>query len=199
MTSGAEIDPSECTRDELYRIATTSVVPRPIGWISTTSEDGVDNLAPYSYFNVVASSPIVLMFSARIREERKDTPRNVLVTEEFVANVVTEPVAKAMNDSATIVDQEVNEFERFGIEREPSQTVSPPRVADSPVHFECKLRESLRVHDYDVLLGEVRHIHVADRVLTDGVIDAEKLDAVGRIGNSGFTTIQRMDMESTHK
>jgi flavin reductase (DIM6/NTAB) family NADH-FMN oxidoreductase RutF len=139
------------------------------------------------------------MFSARIREERKDTPQNVLTTEEFVANVVTESVAKAMNESATIVDRDANEFERFGIERTPSQTVSPPRVADSPVHFECTLRESLRVHDYDVLFGEVQHLHLADRVLTDGTADADKLDAVGRIGNSGYTTIQRMDIESSHK
>ncbi|WP_115862768.1 flavin reductase family protein [Halorussus litoreus] len=192
-----ELDPEEVS---MYRTLAGAVVPRPIAWVSTRSPDGVDNLAPYSFFNVVAVDPPVVMFApvddADSPEGLKDTPRNVRETEEFVVNVVTESVAEAMNETAATLPAGESEFDRAGVSRADSRTVAPPQVAESPVAFECSLYEMVDVGGSSMVLGEVEWVRVDDSVVTDGKLDVKKLDAVGRLSGSLYApTDDRFSME----
>ncbi|UPV73164.1 flavin reductase family protein [Halorussus limi] len=193
-----EIDPDEVP--SLYRTLAGAVVPRPIAWVSTTGPGGADNLAPYSFFNVVAVDPPVVMFSpvddSDAPDGLKDTPRNVRETEEFVVNVVTESVAEAMNETAATLPAGESEFDRAAVTRAESTVVAPPRVAESPIAFECSLYEMVDVGGSTMVLGEVERVHLDDDVTTDGKMDVEKLDAVGRLSGSLYaTTDDRFSME----
>jgi len=192
-----ELDPDEVS---MYRTLAGAVVPRPIAWVSTTSPDGVDNLAPYSFFNVAAVDPPVVMFApvddADSPEGLKDTPRNVRETGEFVVNVVTESVAAAMNETAATLPAGESEFDRADVTRADSRRVAAPRVAESPVAFECSLSEMVDVGGSTMVLGEVEWVHLDDEVTTDGKLDVRKLDAVGRLSGSFYaTTDDRFSME----
>ncbi|MFC4549015.1 MULTISPECIES: flavin reductase family protein [Halorussus] len=193
-----DVDPDAVP--SLYRTLAGAVVPRPIAWVSTTDPEGVDNLAPYSFFNVVAVDPPVVMFAPvddpESPEGLKDTPRNVRETEEFVVNVVTADLAEAMNETSATLPAGESEFDRAGLTRAESRRVSPPRVAESPVAFECSLYEMLSIGGSTMVLGEVEWVHVADEVTTDGAVDVEKLDALGRLSGSLYaTTDERFSME----
>ncbi|USZ69642.1 flavin reductase family protein [Halorussus salilacus] len=193
-----ELDPDEVP--SLYRTLAGAVVPRPIAWVSTTGPDGVDNLAPYSFFNVVAVDPPVVMFAPvnddQSPEGLKDTPRNVAETGEFVVNVVTESLAEPMNETSATLPAGESEFDRADLERAESRTVAPPRVAGTPVAFECSLYEMLPVGGSTMVLGEVEWVHVDDAVTTAGKLDTRKLDAVGRLSGSSYaTTAERFAME----
>ena len=184
----------------MYRTLAGAVVPRPIAWVSTTGPEGVDNLAPYSFFNVVAVDPPVVMFSpvddAESPDGLKDTPRNIRETGEFVVNVVTESVAEAMNETSATLPAGESEFDRAAVTRADSTVVAPPRVAESPVAFECSRYEMVDVGGSTMVLGEVEWVHLDDDVTTDGKLDVEKLDAVGRLsGNLYSTTAERFTME----
>ena len=184
----------------MYRTLAGAVVPRPIAWVSTTSPQGVDNLAPYSFFNVVSVSPPVVMFAPvddpDSPEGLKDTPRNVRETEEFVVNVVTEPLAEAMNATSATLPAGESEFDRAELERAESRAVGPPRVAGTPVAFECSLYELIPVGGSTMVLGEVEWVHVADGATTDGKVDVTKLDAVGRLSGSLYAnTREQFSME----
>ena len=193
-----DVDPAEVP--SLYRTLAGAVVPRPIAWVSTTSPEGVDNLAPYSFFNVVAVDPPVLMFApvddVESPDGLKDTPRNVSEGEEFVVNVVTEPLAEAMNATAATLPGGESEFDHAEIERADSRVVEPPRVAETPVAFECSLYEMLSVGDSTLVLGEVEWVTVDDSVTTDGKVDVTKIDALGRLSGSLYaTTRERFSLE----
>jgi flavin reductase (DIM6/NTAB) family NADH-FMN oxidoreductase RutF len=193
-----EIDPDEVP--SMYRTLAGGVVPRPIAWVSTTGLEGADNLAPYSFFNVVAVDPPVVMF-APVDDDGspgglKDTPRHVRDTGEFVVNVVTESVAEAMNETSATLPAGESEFDRADVTRADSTVVAPPRVAESPVAFECSLREMVDVGGSTMVLGDVERVHLDDEVTTDGKLDVEKLDAVGRLSGSLYaTTAERFAME----
>ncbi|MFB6163545.1 MAG: flavin reductase family protein [Haloarculaceae archaeon] len=192
-----KIDP-ETHDSSLYRTLTGSVVPRPIGWISTTGPDGVDNLAPFSFFNVVSVDPPLVMFAPVDAGEGalKDTARNVIDTGEFVHNVVTRDLAEAMNATSATLDADESEFDHADLERAPSENVAPPRVADAVVSFECELSDSMDVGAGTLILGEVVLVHVDDAVATDGKVDVEKVDAVGRLaGNWYASTADRFELE----
>ena len=193
-----DVDPDAVP--SLYRTLAGAVVPRPIAWVSTTDPEGVDNLAPYSFFNVVAVDPPVVMFAPvddpESPEGLKDTPRNVRETEEFVVNVVTADLAEAMNETSATLPAGESEFDRAELTRAESRVVAPPRVAESPVAFECSLYETLSIGGSTMVLGEVEWVHVADEVTTDGDVDVEKLDALGRLSGSLYaTTDERFSME----
>jgi flavin reductase (DIM6/NTAB) family NADH-FMN oxidoreductase RutF len=162
------------------------VGPRPIGWISSTSGDGTPNLAPYSFFNAFNYVPPIVGF-ASIGE--KDTLRNVRDTGEFVWNLATRPLAEAMNVTCSAVAPQVDEFVLAGLTGEPSRLVGAPRVAESPVAFECRVTQIVQLQRADgdtvptwLVLGEVVGVHIAQAALKDGVYDTA---AAGHILRGG--------------
>ena len=173
------------------------VVPRPIGWISTCSADGIDNLAPYSFFNAVAYSPPQVMFAATSGHRiggLKDSVANARETGEFVVNLATWELREQMNTSATPVPSEIDEFGVAGLTKAPCQIVIPSRVAESPVHLECRTTQSLDLPSSDgdrntVVFGQVVGIHIDERVLTDGQVDIAKLRPLGRLGALDYVDV----------
>ncbi|ELZ14846.1 Flavin reductase like domain protein [Natrinema thermotolerans DSM 11552] len=181
----------------LYRILSSAVVPRPIAWVSTTSEDGVDNLAPYSFFTVASVDPPVLLFApVDGADGLKDTPRNARDTGEFVVNLVTADLAEAMNETSATLSADESEFDHAGLERAASSAVDVPRVADAAVTFECSLHDLVDVGGSTLVLGEVRHVHLKESVTTDGKIDVDEIDALGRLAGSRYArTGDRFSLE----
>lgn len=162
------------------------VGPRPIGWISTHSVDGVLNLAPYSFFNAFNYTPPIIGFASI---GHKDTLRNIEETGEFVWNLVTRPLAEAMNQTSTAVGPDVSEFTLAGLTPAQSRVVAVPRVAQSPVTFECRRTQILQLQGVDgskietwLVLGEVVAVHIAQPLLKDGVYDSAAAGVVLRGG-----------------
>jgi flavin reductase (DIM6/NTAB) family NADH-FMN oxidoreductase RutF len=176
--------------------------PRPIGWIATQGREGHVNLAPYSFFNAFAYKPPVIGFSS---SGRKDTLRNAEETGEFVWNLATRDIAERMNASSASVSYETNEFELAGLTPVPSRRVTPPRVAESPVNFECKVTQIVQLHDHQqrpmpnwVVFGEVVAVHILRSLLKDGIFDTFGANVVLRAGGpSAYAEIRpdnRFDM-----
>ena len=162
------------------------VAPRPIGWISSKSPDGVLNLAPYSFFNAFNYRPPIVGFA---RIGYKASVRNIQATGEFGWNLATRPLAEAMNQSCAAVAPEVNEFELSGLTPEPSRIIDVPRVKETPVSFECRLSQVLRLTGADgtdtdtwLVLGEVVGVHIARHLLKDGVYDTAAAEPILRAG-----------------
>jgi flavin reductase (DIM6/NTAB) family NADH-FMN oxidoreductase RutF len=167
-----------------YRLMTASVVPRPIAWVSSRSASGVDNLAPHSFFTVVSTDPAMLAFTS---VGRKDTLRNIEATGEFVVNVAPEPLFEVVNATGTEYPPELGEFDEVGVAREASLTVAPPRVAESPVAFECRLHEVRPTGNCFVVVGLVLHAAVSDTVAAGDLparphVDIRALDPLSRLG-----------------
>ncbi len=184
-----------------YSTLNAIVVPRPIGWISTLSAEGVPNLAPYSFFNAVAYSPPQVMFAATSSHRSgglKDAVRDAQTTGEFVVNVATWKLREQMNASAVPAPREIDEFEYAGLTKATSRLVKCPRVAESPIHLECRYSRSVEVLSNDaddpntVVFGEVVGVHIDDHVLVDGRIDFLKLRPVGRLGYQDFVEVDRV-------
>lgn len=181
----------------LYKLLIGAVVPRPIGWVSSVNEQGASNLAPFSFFNAVCANPPLLLFCPMIRSRdgaHKDTLRNVRTSGEFVINIVSEDLAQAMNISATEFPPDVNEFQAAGLTAAPSVRVKPPRVAESRVHFECRVEQILEFGDQpgagSVVIGRILHVHVDESVLFDGdKIDLLALKPIGRLAGSSYTRV----------
>ena len=162
------------------------VGPRPIGWVSTRSNDGVLNLAPYSFFTAFNYIPPIVGFSST---GPKDSLRNVQENGMFVWNLVTRPLAEAMNQTCAPVGPEVNEFELAGLTTAASRVVDVPRVAESPVSFECRSTQIIQLEGLDkqkvptwLVLGEVVGVHIADHLLKDGIYDTANAGHILRGG-----------------
>lgn len=192
-----EITPSSLPWQSIYKILVGSVVPRPIGWISTLSASGQRNLAPYSFFNVAGANPPHVLFCPMIRTKdsaEKDSLRNVRDTGEFVVNIVSGDLVEAMNLTSGEYSDDVDEFTLANLTPVPSITVKPPRVAESPIHYECKLVQIVKLGDQpgagSVVIGRVEHIHVADEYLIGGdKIDIPKLNTVGRLAGNAYSRV----------
>jgi flavin reductase (DIM6/NTAB) family NADH-FMN oxidoreductase RutF len=169
--------------------------------VSTLDPDGVANLAPYSFFNVACVSPPVLQFAPGKRPGRPgdltDSQRNVEATGEFVVNVVTSEFADAMNETSVTLDPGESEFDHAGLERAASSKVAPPRVAGVVAAFECEHRETVDLGSNALVLGDVVHVHVDDRVVTEaGKVDVTEVDTVGRLAGSWYDHVDsRFRME----
>ena len=177
------------------------VVPRPIGWISTKSPEGIDNLAPYSQFQNLNFDPAYVMFSAgqSTLAGRKDTVANIEATGEFVYNMATYDLRDAVNRSAAEVPPEVDEFELAGVTKVPSVRVEPYRVAESPIQFECRYHETIRLPgngpkgkgSIDVVIGRVVLVHIRDDVIRpDGRIDIARIRPLARLGYYDYTSVE---------
>lgn len=192
-----ELNAEEIDPDENARIIKSAVTPRPIAWISTVDSDGNENLAPFSSYNYIGSQKPVVVFNtpASSAGGMKDTARNVLDTEEFAVNVVTEPLIEAMDRSSARLPAEESEFEYADIPRADCRTIDPPRVADAPITMECTLYDSMEVRGRLMILGDVRYYHLSEDVLTDGEIDARSVDTVGRLGGPYYTVSEPIEFE----
>ncbi len=188
---------AERERRDNFKTLLSSVMPRPIAFVSTLSANGVPNLAPFSFFNAVGSNPPAVMFSPCTKADgtSKDTIINLRAVGEFVVNVVPCGIRQAMNEASYPFAPEIDEFEAAGFTPLPSRFVRPDRVAESPVHLECKLVQIVPIGkgplSANVCLGEVLCFHVAgDHLLPDGTVDVEKIDLIGRLGGDGYASIR---------
>ncbi len=182
---------------DAYRWLASTVTPRPIAWVSSQAADGTQNLAPFSFFQVISDAPPTLMVNVNNRADGslKDTLRNVQETGQLVIQLVSQASAEAMNASSAQLPSEVSEFEACGIATEPSLRVAPPRVKGVPVAFECELvevqpypRENPNCH---LIFARVLLAHIDEAVLNEqGRADPHKLDLVGRLGGSAYVRTQ---------
>jgi len=186
------------TRDA-YQWMISTILPRPIAWVSTISSDGKTNLAPFSFFQGVTANPPTLMFVPVNNRQgiKKDTVRNIEAVPEFVVNLVSHRLAEQMNATAALLPYGESEFEKFGIAAAPSQRIRPPRVAAAPVAFECELYKIMLIGEgpsaANVIFGRILLAHVRDDVLgADGKADAAKLDLIGRLGGEDYTTTREI-------
>jgi flavin reductase (DIM6/NTAB) family NADH-FMN oxidoreductase RutF len=187
------IDPSANATEDIYKLMIGLVVPRPIAFVSTLDTEGIRNLAPFSYFTACSTNPPVVCFCAAARSgphPHKDTLRNVEATGEFVVNIVSEDFAEKMNATSAEVAPEIDEFLLAGLTPLASELVKPPRVAESRIHLECRLRQLVPVSDKPgggtLVLGDVLRFHIQDDLLDGFKIDPDKLKAIGRMGGSTY-------------
>lgn len=175
------------------------VIPRPIGWISTISLDGINNLAPYSQFQNLSFDPPYVMIAANQKTKggRKDTVVNIEKTGEFVYNMATYELREAVNRSAQEVPPEVDEFELAGVTKLPSIKVKPFRVKESPIQFECIYHQTIRLPgssqmgSVDLVIGRVILVHIKDEFIgSDGRIDILRIKPLARLGYYDYTTIE---------
>lgn len=165
------------------------VVPRPIGWISTVSRQGIVNLAPYSFFNAVGEAPPFVMFASA---GRKDSQRNAEDTGEFVCSLATYELREAMNLTSAKLPPDTDEFVHAGLDKAPSRLVKPPRVAASPAAFECRTWRTIELptrHHYAIVIGQVVGVHIADHVIRDGLVDTLAMRAIARLGYMDYSTV----------
>jgi flavin reductase (DIM6/NTAB) family NADH-FMN oxidoreductase RutF len=175
-----------------YKILTSTITPRPIAWITTLARDGTPNCAPYSFFNAVGDDPPLLVLGLikhPVSGLVKDTARNILETGEFVVNLVCEADALKMNESSVDAPPEVDELVYAGIETTPSVAVKPPRIATSPVSFECRKYAAMDIGKQTVVLGEILVAHVKDEFVSDPerhYVDTPAMKLIGRTHGSGW-------------
>jgi flavin reductase (DIM6/NTAB) family NADH-FMN oxidoreductase RutF len=183
-----KINPAQQTAATNYKLLTNLIVPRPIAWVTTVSDSGVVNLAPFSFFNAVSSEPLQLVISVGTRDDdsQKDTAKNIHRSGEFVVNMVTEELMTAMNISAAEFPAHTSELEATGLHAQPSEKIAVPRVAESKVSFECVLRAQLTVGVNTLFVGEVVMLHVTDELLSP------------KLHINGFAPIGRMGSPSTY-
>lgn len=187
------INPKEISQQELHGILLTAVAPRPICFASTIDQAGNVNLSPFSYFNVFSSNPPVLIFSPA-RSGRDNTHKhsylNVKEVPEVVINIVNHAIVEQMSLSSTAYDKGVDEFVKSGLTAVKSQIVRPPRVGEAPVSFECLVNETIELAELpgagNLIVCEVKTIHLNQDYMTEGKLDTQKLDLVGRMGGSWY-------------
>lgn len=189
-TSSDRFDFSKLSARERYKLLIGAVVPRPIAWVTTIDENGVPNAAPFSFFNCLSSDPAILALGVENYADMrfKDTGHNIRVTEEFTVNIVGFDNLHAMNVTAVPFAPEVNEFEAAGLTMIPGEFVSCPQIAQAPVRFECKRHTTLNIgKSREIILGEVLAMHSRPGIVNDRLhVDAQALDALGRMGGHGY-------------
>ena len=174
------------------------VTPRPIGWISTRGADGLDNLAPYSFFNAVAYEPPQVMFASTSakpdRGDTKDSVANIRDTGVFAVNVVAHAARDAMNRSSGSWRKDEDEFAIAGVEKAACQTINCPRVSDAPATLECVLTQIVKLpgaHNF-VVFGEVTGVHLRDDCLVDGTFDVTTYQPLARMGYRDYATVREV-------
>ncbi len=191
-----EFNPDTLEASAVYKLITGSVIPRPIGWISTLDNNGINNLAPFSYFNAVGEDPPHVMFSTvRGNNTNKDTLNNVLATNQFVVNMVTEDLAEKMNATAQAVAADIDEFELVGLTPIASAKIKPMRVKESPITFECEMVHHYFLEDHKnggacIIIGKIVMMHIDESVLLDNYkINMETYKPIARLAGSNYSKI----------
>lgn len=186
-----DLNPDELGAGSFYKLLTSVVVPRPIAWVSTRSPEGVDNLAPHSFFTVSCVDPPMVQFTS---VGTKDSLRNVSATREFVVCLAGEPMFEKINATATDFPAEISEFASVGLTAEPSATVAPSRVAESPVALECVLHANVELGNSTVVIGRVTHAAIdSDVFVTDergtSLPDVRRLAPLARLGRNEWSRL----------
>lgn len=188
------IKPSSENSSTLTKLIKGAVVPRPIAWISTKGSNGVTNLAPFSYFNIISHKPIMFMISIgggiqAGNDSNKDTLANILDTNEFVINLVTQELAVQMQKSSIIFPSDVSEFSETGLTPIDSELIKAPRIKEAKVSIECTLVKKMELGDFSQIIGQLSCLHVADEVLlgTDK-INYKLFHVIGRMAANYTTT-----------
>jgi flavin reductase (DIM6/NTAB) family NADH-FMN oxidoreductase RutF len=199
------LDVSLMSPPEVFKLMVGFIGPRPIGWISTISSEGLPNLAPYSFFNMVGNNPPTLLYSPALSRDgrRKDSLLNAEATKCFVHNVVTKQVAEKMNETAIEYPHGVSEFEKAGLTALPSLKVKAPRLGEAAINVECELLQVISLGDQpgngQLVLGRAVFIHINDRSILDekGLIDSSRLALIGRLGKNDYLDfVQTFSMPS---
>ena len=171
------------------------ITPRPIAWVSTQDENGVANLAPYSFFNGTAYVPPQVMFASTGTKEdqtnAKDTLPNIRATDVFCINIVEQAMTDAMNVSTNGFAKDVDEFERAGLSADRCETIDCPRLANAPSSMECKVTQIIQLkgaHNY-VIHGEVTGIHMRDNCIVDGIFDVTTFRPLARLGYRDYSVV----------
>lgn len=186
-----KIDLASLGQRDLHHIMMSAIVPRPIAWVSTVSEDGVFNLAPFSAYGSVSIKPVMVGFAVSATRDgrEKDTLKNIEATKEFVINVVDEALAEAMNATSAPYPSDVDEFKKARITPVKADLVKAPMVAESPISLECRLNQILKFGEAprmsSYVIGEVLRVHVKDEFYANEEIQMSKLKAIGRLGGRG--------------
>jgi len=190
------IDTSTLTNKEMYKFLIGGVAPRPIAWAGTRSKEGVDNLAPFSFYNAFSSTPPILGFSPipRLDGRKKDTLQNVIDTKCFTLNCVSHHLVKQMSKTAALLEPEEDEFEYAELEAVDAINVNAPFVKEALLVFECELQQIVSFGDQEgsgnLILGEIKYINIDDSIYNDGYVDFGKLDPVGRLAGNWYSTIR---------
>lgn len=191
-----ELDPAGQPTSTLQKLLNGAIIPRPIGWISTLGPDGIPNLAPFSYFTIVCTNPPHVLYCPGRRSTGgdKDSLAYARARGEFVVNIVTESLGQVMSLTSAEIGPDVDEFALAGLTAAPSVKVAPPRVAESPIHFECRVTHIVDVSDApgggSIVVGEVVQIHVDEAFLLDGgKINIPALHAIGRLAGTGYARV----------
>jgi len=180
----------------LYKLLTGTIIPRPIGWISTVDSKGINNLAPFSYFNMVSHNPPCVMFSTgRTNNTNKDTLNNVLQNGQFVVNLVTLDVVEQMNATAESVPSDVDEFKLTNLTPIDSVSILPKRVKESPIHMECEMIHHYFIDNIDgggacIVIGKIKMIHIEDSILMENNrINLDVYKPIARLAGSNYSTL----------
>ncbi|QQR56993.1 MAG: flavin reductase family protein [Candidatus Melainabacteria bacterium] len=203
------IDAGKASPNDMYRILLGSVLPRPIAWVSTRSNSGIDNLAPFSFFNAVSARPPLLAFAPALQAVAepdsnkgvpKDTLRNIKENGEFVINIVSHSLRDQMNASSGNFNSDISEFDETKLTRVASSMVKPFRVGECKISFECTLYKLLEFGEEpssgNLVIGSVLCVHLDDSIYKDGHIDTNKLDPIARMEGNWYCTIRdRFKME----
>jgi len=188
----ATFDLSNIAPVDRYKLLTGLIVPRPIGWIGTVDEDGIRNLAPYSFFNCVsATPPTVVVGTGHRRGAPKDTLSNLRDTGVFTVSIVTEEVAEAMNATSAELPPHVDEFAEVGLTAVEGTTVPAPYVGEAKATLECKVNQIIPLGVPPtswLVIGDIRTIHVEDDLLDGTRVDPKRLRAIGRFAGAGYCT-----------
>ena len=187
-------DPAEHPFSETHKLMIGSIVPRPIALVSTTSNNGINNLAPFSYFNGVCSRPPTIMFAPARRGwdgKEKDTLINIRDTKEFSINIVSEDIGEKMVKCSTDYDKEIDEYSESGLSPLPSKKIKPPIVSESKISFECILNQIVQIGKDDagsgfIVIGTIILFHIDDEVYDNGRIILDKLQPLGRVAGNGY-------------
>lgn len=189
-----EVSPESLEWRDAYKLLIGSILPRPIAFVSTIDEKGIANAAPFSFFTAICAEPMLICFSPMRRGTdgaKKDTLVNIENTKQFVINIVSEDMAKQINDCAAEYAPEVDEIEQVGLIKEPSFKVNVPRIKESLVHLECELYQILDFGDKpgagSLVIGKVVNVQVADQLFSKGRIDTTILQPIGRMAGNSYT------------
>ena len=187
-------DPAEHPFSETHKLMIGSIVPRPIALVSTTSNNGINNLAPFSYFNGVCSKPPTIMFAPARRGwdgKEKDTLINIRNTKEFSINIVSENIGEKMVKCSTDYEKEVDEYSKSGLSPLSSKKIKPPIVSESKISLECILNQIVQIGKEDagsgfIVIGTIVLFHIDDEVYDNGRIILDKLQPLGRVAGNGY-------------